>query len=194
MGRDEAAVGRLLDEALRRMDRRMVDPLRSAGQPIGFVLPVVERIDAVRVPEFFWREVTSRQASDNPRANRLDSPSAVIPYLASYDREVDAALFEPTRVRIERADDHELATWAKPFVAWSHFDPRGAANRLEKVPVRHDPSGDANAARLAVAASLRLSDDQRLWTLWSYREYVLELTGVTPFSRGSTGRTACPRR
>jgi hypothetical protein len=145
MGRDEAAVGRLLDEALRRMDRRMEDPLGGAGQPIGFVLPVVERIDQARVPEFFWREVASRQASDNPRTTRLYSPIAVIPYLAWYDREAAAALFELTRERIERTDDHELATWAKQFAAWSQFDPRGAAVRLERVPVRPDPASDANA-------------------------------------------------
>jgi hypothetical protein len=35
VGRDEAAVRRLMDKALQRMDRWMADPLRAAGQPIG---------------------------------------------------------------------------------------------------------------------------------------------------------------
>ena len=118
-GRDEAAVGRLLDEALQRIDRRMKEPPGGVEPSISYVLPVVERIDPTRVPEFFWREVASRQALDNPRTIRLYSPIEVIPYLAWYDREVAAALFEPTRERIERTEDRELATWAREFEAWS---------------------------------------------------------------------------
>ena len=70
-----------------------------------------------------FKGVASRQTFDNPPTIRLYSPIEVIPYLAWYDREVAAALFEPTRERIERTDDRELATWQREFEAWSHFDP-----------------------------------------------------------------------
>jgi hypothetical protein len=180
-GRDEAAVGRLLDEALRRIDRRLMEPPDRILEPsIGYVLPVVERVDPARVPEFFWREVASRVSSDNPRILRVYSPIEIIPYLAGYDREVAAAVFEPMREQIERTDDRELATWAQQFRAWSHFDPRGAAARLERVAVRRDPAPDANAARLAVAHLLGLDYQRRLNTTWSYRPYVLDGDRVTP--------------
>ena len=120
----------------------------------GAMLPVVERIDPAMVPEIFWRHVASRPTSGNPRTISAYSPSHLIAHLAWYDREVAAALFEPTRERIEHAEDRELATWRAEFLAWSLFDPRAAVARLEKVPVSDDPDSNANAARIAVASSL----------------------------------------
>lgn len=179
-GRDEAAVRASLDEAMQRIDRDVDGTTRGSLFPIGQWLPVVERIDPTIVPEFFWREVASRQALDNPRTIRLYSPIEMIPYLAWYDREVAAALFEPMRDRIERTDDRELATWAKEFAAWSHFDPRGAFARLERVPVREDDAPDANAARVEVARWLGMDGHRRLDALWPCRKSVLDGDRVTP--------------
>jgi hypothetical protein len=180
LGRNEAAVGPLLDEALRRIDRRMQEPPGGVEPSIAYILPVVERIDPALVAEFFWREVAYRQAYDNPRTTSLYSPIDAIRLLAWYDREVAAALFEPTRERIERTQPPELATWRSQFLVWSHFDPRAAAARLENVPVRDDPAPDANAARIEVAASLGQTFEQRLKPIWSYREYVFESTKQRP--------------
>ena len=53
------------------------------------------------------------------------------------------------------------------------FDPRGASARLERIPIRHDDAYNANAARLAVAASLGLDYEHRLWTIWSRSDLIL---------------------
>ncbi len=159
--RDESACRRLLDEEVQYIDRRLKEQPEGFESLTGAVLPAVERIDPALVPEFFWREVASRQTFDNPRAIQGYSPSYLIKYLAWYDREVAAALFEPSRARIEQADNGELESWQSEFVTWSYFDPRAAVSRLEKVPVSRDPSADANRARLEVARSLGLTYPQR---------------------------------
>jgi hypothetical protein len=171
--RDEAACRRLLDEGLRYIDQRMREQPEGFESLTGAVLPAVERIDPALVPEFSWREVASRQSFDNPRTIQVYSPSYLIAYLAWYDREVAAALFEPSRARIEQAENRELESWQSEFVVWSYFDPRAAVSRLAKVPVRRDPSADANRARLEVARSLGLTYQQRLKTVWADRDLIL---------------------
>ena len=101
----------------------------------GMLLPVVERIDPAMVPELFWRDVASRPPFGNPRTISAYSPTRLIEHLAWYDREVAAALFEPTRERIEHTEDRELATWRAEFLAWSLFDPRRGGR-----PAREGPS------------------------------------------------------
>ena len=99
------------------------------------------------------------------RARSATIPRAdLIQHLAWYDREVAAALFEPSRDRIEHTEDRELATWSSEFEAWSSFDPRAAVARLEKLPVAADPS--PNDARIRVANLLGLSHEQRLRKTW----------------------------
>ncbi len=146
----------------------------------GAVLPAVERIDPALVPEFFWREVASRQSFDNPRAIQFYSPSYLIKFLAWYDREVAAALFEPSRARIEQAENPELESWQGEFVTWSYFDPRAAVDRLEKVPASRDPVANANTARLEVARSLGLTYQQRLKKVWADRDLILAVPDRGP--------------
>ena len=121
----------------------------APGFRAGSLLPVVERIDPALVPEVFWRYVASRPPFGNPRTISTYSPSDLIQHLAWYDREVAAALFEPSRDRIEHTEDRELATWFSEFEAWSSFDPRAAVARLEKVPVGPDLSSDDARIRVA---------------------------------------------
>jgi hypothetical protein len=123
------------------------------------LLPAVERIDPALVPEVFWRFVASRPPFTNPRTISTYSPSDLIEDLAWYDCDVAAALFEPSRDRIEHTEDRELATWSSEFEAWASFDPRAAVARLEKVPV--GPDASTNTARLRVASLLGLSHEQR---------------------------------
>ena len=175
-GRDEPASRRAFDEGLRRLDRLMQDQPERFQMIAGSLLPVVERIDPTMVPEVVWRDVALRPASGNPRTLSEYSPSRLIEDVAWYDREVAAALFEPTRQRIEHTEDRELATWRTEFLAWSLFDPRAAVNRLEKVPVSDDSAPNANAARIAVASSLGLSYEERWRAVWPYSQAVLGRT------------------
>jgi hypothetical protein len=173
MQRDESAAHRLVEEGLHGIDRIMNEQPEGFESLTGEVLPVVERIEPELLPEFFWREVASRQRFDNPRSIGVYSPSYLIRYLAWYDREVAAALFEPSRLRIESADDRELASWGSEFEAWSCFDPRAAVDRLERVPVSRERSVSANAARIYVATLLGLPYEQRLKNIWPRRDRIL---------------------
>ncbi len=139
-------------------------PEQLQGFRAGSLLHVVERIDPALVPEVFWRYVAARPPFANPRTIRTYSPSELIQHVAWYDRDVAAALFEPSRDRIAHTEDRELATWSLEFVAWASFDPRGAVARLEKLPVGPDVS--PNEARIRVASVLGLSHEQRLRTMW----------------------------
>jgi hypothetical protein len=171
--RDEAASRRALDEGIRRLDRLLQDQPERLQSFFGSLLPVVERIDPGAVPEVFWRDVAARPPFDNPRTISAYSPSSLIQRLACYDREVAAALFEPTRERIEHTEDAELATRRLDFLAWSLFDPRAAVERLERVPVRPDPDAEANAARIEVARSLGLPYEQRWRSVFDRYEIIL---------------------
>ena len=71
----------------------------------GSLLPAVERIDAALVPEMFWRGVAARTPVVDPRIPRGSVPGRLIAQLAWYDREVTAALLEPTRQRMQSASD-----------------------------------------------------------------------------------------
>ena len=164
--RDESASRRAIGEVLRAFDgllEERPEQLNSRGFN-EVLLPVVERIDPVLVPEVFWlRGLTAPRWQS--AATIIYSPTYLVQHLAWYDREVAAALFEPSRDRIEHAEDRELATWSSEFEAWASFDPRAAVARLERVPV--GPDASANAARLRVASVLGLSHEQRSRQMWS---------------------------
>jgi len=163
--KDASASRRAVDEILLTMDGLVNERPEQLQRQSRNLLPIIERIDPALVPEVFWRYVASRPPSGNPRAISVYySLTDLIRHLACYDREVAAALFESSRLRIEHTADQELATWDSEFEAWSSFDPRAAAARLEKIPVGAGPS--PNDARIRVASSLGLSDKQRLQTLW----------------------------
>ncbi len=170
--RDEFAARQALDEGLRRINRLMQERPEQLEFIAGSLLPIVERIDPARVPELFWRDVASRPPFGNPRTISAYSPSYLNQHLAWYDREVAAALFEPSRARMEHTEDRELATWSNEFLAGSLFDPRAAVARLEKVPVSSDPGKDANAARTFVATFLGLPYEARWRRIWSYWEAI----------------------
>jgi len=166
--RDASASRRAFDEVLRALDgllQERPEQLNSRGGQVAALLPAVERLDPALVPEVFWRYVASRPPFANPRTIHTYSPSDLIRYLAWYDREVAAALFEPSRDRIDHTEDRELATWSSEFEAWASFDPRAAVARLEKVPV--GPDATTNYARISVASLLGLSHEQRSRTMWS---------------------------
>jgi len=172
--RDESAAHQALDQGLHGIDRLMQEQPERLQSIAGVLLPVVERLDPALVPEVFWLDVASRPPFGNPRTISAYSPSYLIEHLAWYDREVAAALFEPSRARMKHTEDRELATWRSEFLAWSLFDPRAAVARLEIVPISSDSGPRANAARIAVATSLGLPYEARWRRIWSYWEAIFE--------------------
>jgi hypothetical protein len=141
------------------------------GVVAGRLLWLVEQIDPALVPEVFWRQLASRAPYGNPRADHADGPTIRVADLAVYDREVAAALFEPTLARMEQTLPAELAAWGYEFVCWSLIDPRAAVARLEKIPVPQVPDYRKGtiAARLVVGGSLARSLEDR-WRSDSFDE------------------------
>jgi hypothetical protein len=138
-------------------------------------LPIIEQIDPALVPELFWRAVAMRPPRGNPHIDREASPDNLL-LLAWYDREVAEALFELVRAKLELTDDRTLADSAIAFLAWSIFDPRAAAARLEQVPFipEFDRPDDARAL---VSQMLRLSYEERWRRIW------FDYAGITVFDR-----------
>ena len=86
--------------------------------------------------------------------------------LAWYDRNVAATLFEPIGTEMEHTGDHELASGGLDFLAWSIFDPRAAAARLEQVPVNPKFDLSADYTRQRVVETLGLSHEARWRYIW----------------------------
>ena len=117
-------------------DAEYSDMLRSRE----ILLPLVEQLDPALVPEYFWRIVATRPSVGDPRSVNVLASAWLTLFLAWYDREAAAAVFEPVQAWLDLADDRELARATIEFQAWSTFDPRAAVARLEQVPV--DPQLD----------------------------------------------------
>jgi hypothetical protein len=166
--RDQAAAVQAFQTAMRGIDRLMKDGAEYSNM-LGFrqvLLPMVEQIDPALVPEFFWRIVATRPSVGNPRHRGERSNSPLIVFLAWYDRDVAAALFEPVRAAMERTDVPEILNPVLDFHAWSIFDPRAAVARLEQAPVNPKLDLNADAVREQVAESLGLPHEARWRMIW----------------------------
>ena len=94
--RDESIARQSFQTALRELDRFMEEHPERYVLTAASLLPVVGRIDAALVSEILWRHVSSRLPYGNPRALHSGFPSVMIAEIAVYDRQVAAALLEPT--------------------------------------------------------------------------------------------------
>ena len=167
--RDKAAAHQAFQTAMQGIDRVMKEEAEDSPKlgPRQALLPLVEQIDPVLVPEFFWRVVATRRSIGNPRsASELESAHLVL-LLAWYDREVAAAIFESVRAQMQHTDDLALAGWSTEFLAWSMFDPRAAVSRLAQVPVSLELDLSADRARQRVSDMLGLSHEARWRIIWN---------------------------
>jgi hypothetical protein len=176
-GRDEALSRQAFEAGIDGLDRLMREGPEQYQHLAGTLLPIVERIDPARVPEIFWRDVASRLPVGNPRTLTAYSPTYLITHLAWFDRDVAAALFEPTRACIDAAALDPSAEWSYDFVAWSLFDPRAAVARLENLPMDPKVENNVTWCRRAVAKSLATSPQQRWRELW--KDWDIVLGGLT---------------
>jgi hypothetical protein len=162
-GRDESISRQAVRTGLQGLDQILEERPLQYMVSASRLLWLVERLDPALVPEVFWRHVSSRRPYGNPRAVHVDGPTIPFAELAEYDREVAAALFEPTLARMEQTNPTELANWGNEFATWSLIDPRAAVARLEKTPVAQEPDvrKGNNAARMAVGESLARSRGTR---------------------------------
>ena len=173
MSRDKDAAQRAFQNAMRGMDRLMKQPgAVQRGGVRWILLPLVEQIDPVLVPEYFWHVIAMRRPASDPRSARDFFSGRLVALVACYDREVAAALFEPVRDQLEKTDDRELADDSVDFLGWSILDPRAAVARLEQVPITRGLEQGADSARLQVAEMLGLAHEERWRKIWS------DLTGM----------------
>ena len=173
---DPAGASQAFQTAMQGIDRLIkgAEDYYSDGRgPREIVLPAVEQLDPALVAEYFWRIVATRSSVGDPRSGNEFAPTLLALLLASYDRDVAAIVFEPVRAWLEHADDRELARPVVPlaFEAWSLFDPRAAAARLEQLPVT--PMLDS--ARRRVAELLWLPHEARWRNVWLNNSYMADM-------------------
>jgi hypothetical protein len=176
--RDPAGARRAFQTAMEGLDRRMAASNSTIVLPrSGVTLPMVEQIDPALLPEYFWRTVAMRPARGEPSDWDWRVANELVLLLAWYDRDVAAALFERTRVALNRGDDLPPAVRLTALEAWSVLDPRAAVAHLEKAPVERSlrPSTIAGDARLQVANYLALPQSER------WRDVYLEHWGWSAF-------------
>jgi RNA polymerase sigma factor (sigma-70 family) len=160
-----AAANEAFQTAMQGYDQLMKEgEYSSMLVPRAVLLPMIEQIDPALVPEYFWRVLAMGRPLGNPRSTQDIYASELVNFLAWYDRDVAAALYEPLRDRIEQTDDKTLAN-SRRVVGWSLFDPRAAVARLEQVPFRLEPGG--NGARERVSELLGLAHGERWRKIWS---------------------------
>ncbi len=95
--RDETASRRAVQLGVQGIDRQLREQPERYLAHAGTLLPIVERIDPALVPEILWLDIASRLPTGNARMRQAYSPGGLIARLAWYDRDVAAALFEPSR-------------------------------------------------------------------------------------------------
>ena len=110
-GRDESVSRQAVRTGLQGLDQVLEQRPLQYMVATQRLLWLVERLDPALVPEVFWRHVASRRPYGNPRSLNAEGPSVWVAELAEYDREVAAALLEPTLARMEQTDPTELAHW-----------------------------------------------------------------------------------
>jgi hypothetical protein len=167
--RDASISRQAFQAGLDGIDRQFREHSQRYQFDVVQLLPIVERIDPGLVPELFWRVVSSRLPTGDPRTLQNGSLASLILYLPWYDREVAAALFEPVRARTSEASDADGASlrYEHEFFAWSLFDPRAAVARLETLPIDPKLPNNAVRARLVVASSLSVDCEERWRKRWS---------------------------
>ena len=171
--RDESFSRQCFQIGVRGIDQLIQDSPERYQHFAGSLLPIVERIDPALVPEVFWLDVASRLPVGNPRTLSNYSPSYLIWHLAWYDRDVAAALLEPSLARFNGASNDGASPSTRDFLAWSLFDPRAAVARLEKLTIDPKIANNAIHTRLAVAKSLAQDREERWRKIWDDWDIVL---------------------
>jgi beta-lactamase regulating signal transducer with metallopeptidase domain len=176
-GRDHPAALGLLDEAFHVLDHS-VDERKDDWDGLGMactaaagILPIVEQVDAERLPEFVWRTLSLRPPIPGPNLREGISDLAnarVAAMLARYDRSIARQVLGSFA---DRALAHRIGLddWGimfrgeEVFEAAAIVDPVRAAAMIDSLP---EPSGLSlealkNSARMAVARILARPGEER---------------------------------
>jgi hypothetical protein len=136
------------------------------------LLPLVEQVDARRLPEFLWRTLALRPPIPGPKGRDGISDLAaasVAAMAARYDRAITRHVFHSFAERA-LAERNSLEDWGSMFRGDSLFDaaavvdPAWGADMIASLPEATDsqPSrGLKDAARLSFARILALQGEER---------------------------------
>jgi hypothetical protein len=172
-GRDPAAAEAAFWEGIKGIDRLLDEgaqrfAMKIRGGPAA-LMPLVEQIDPTLVSEVFWRALAARAPLANPRALSDGSLSELVQFLAWYDREVAAALFESDRVLREQSADPVLARRVPDFLSWLLWNPPAAVEWLERLRATSDEDAKA-ILKLREDVGIRLGHSyEDRWRLTWYR-------------------------
>jgi hypothetical protein len=152
---DYATASRLLDEAFAVLDEAVSsnhDDWNGLGMACtagAGLLPIIEQVDALRLPEFLWRTLALRPPIPGPngRDGISDLAAAQVAAMAArYDRAIGRQVLRSFADRA-LAERIGLEDWGSMFRGDSLFeaaavvDPAWAAERIESLPETGDPSG-----------------------------------------------------
>ena len=147
---DQAAASRLLDEAFAVLDEAVAshqddwNGLGMACTAAAGLLPIIEQVDARRLPEFIWRTLALRPPIPGPNGRDGISDLAatqVAAMAARYDRAIGRQVFHSFADRA-LADRIGLEEWGSMFRGDSLFeaaavvDPARAAEMIAIAPRR----------------------------------------------------------
>jgi hypothetical protein len=160
--RDKAAARDALHQGLDHIDQLMDNPLddSSARSFLQIALEVIDQIDPALAADVFWRYLSTRPSSFDPRI-AWEPSSLVIGHVAMYDRYLARTLFEPIRAKMVRAEDSEPGAVQMDFDDWTMLDPSEAIAAAFRLPINPDRLDQFSSARLQVAAALTNRDRRR---------------------------------
>ena len=179
---------KLLDDAYAELeslvDRGWTSQFASISGVAGRLLPVVEQVDASRLPEYLARALALRPPAGgrNDHAFIPEQPASLAMSVARYDRDLAARLLRPELDALGAApspttpvgyamSESERPT-ARVLVALALIDPRQAVERMERLADDEGTGSSRQDRRLRVARLLAIRGPER-WRHIDERELIL---------------------
>jgi hypothetical protein len=169
---ERAAARGLVRQALEEVDRGWDTSVRSLGNALPALMPLVESIDPALVPELFWRAVAGLAVGNDPRDEfGRDDALRVALLLARYDRTVAASLFEPAAQASTAQGADAGRMIPSVLMAMAAIDPLRAVAAVEAMPEPpHLDARGANWSRITLSGFLGWATKRQwshIWTIFS---------------------------
>jgi protocatechuate 3,4-dioxygenase beta subunit len=156
----------VLDQAFSQLEIRREDGMNSAEE-MAWLLPVAERIDPRTVSDYLWRCLAGRSRIPAPAtANRVRSLAVVATLVGRYDHEAAVAVFSPVLNELPGLIATEESRYPSAMMqavgSAAAFDPRAVATIIEQVPENIGLAQPKDAARVAAAKMIALTQAERI--------------------------------
>jgi protocatechuate 3,4-dioxygenase beta subunit len=184
---DKPAANRLLDEAYAKLEQLAANGWTSQFASIcgvaGALLPVVEQVDASRLPDVMARALALRPPTGgrNESAYIPEQTASLAMAVARYDRGLAARILQPELDGLGAAPNpaallsytaFEHASEKRVLAALALIDPRQAIERIQRLPDETDPFSFRGQARIEMARLLTVQGVAR-WNEICERQLIL---------------------